>query len=199
MPALTPANDLIRERNVTASECYALLGHHPYTSRQQIYDRLTSAYTVPAIDKTDAMAIGVYLEPYVARYAARKMGVKVRAFTKTIEYPGAVNLCATPDYMIIGKPMLMEVKVSSILYGWSQDDLHPHYEYQARAQLACTNREVCFVVALVGAAFYSIPVVRDMRKEESLLEAVDEFMHEYVLAGVRPIDEPTPTLSAVVG
>lgn len=199
MPALTAANDYIRARNVTASECYALLGHHPYTSRQRIYDRLTAPYTAPQIDQTEAMALGVYLEPHIARYAARKMGVKVRAFTRTVEYPGPVNLCATPDYMVIGHPMLMEVKVSSILYGWSADDLHPHYEYQARAQLACTNREVCFVVALVGAAFYNIPVVRDARKEESLLEAVDAFFNEYVLAGIRPIEEINPPLRAVVG
>lgn len=198
MPALTPANDLIRARNVTASECYALLGYHPYTNRQKIYDRLTAPFTVPQFEQTEAMKLGVYLEPYIARYAASKMGLKVRAYTRTVEYPGPINLCATPDYMVIGKPMLMEVKLSSILYGWTEDDLHPHYEYQARAQLACTNRDICFVVALVGAAFYSIPIVRDLQKEERLLEAVDEFFNAYVLAGIRPIDEPQTRLSAAI-
>jgi predicted phage-related endonuclease len=197
LPALTAANDVIRARNVTASECYALLGHHPYTNAAKIFDRLTAPYTLPQMDQSEAMAIGVYLEPYVARYAASKMGLKVRAFRNTVEYPGAVNLCATPDYMILGTNMLMEVKVSSILYGWSEDDLHPHYEYQARAQLACTNKEVCFVVALVGSAFYQIPVVRNAAKEERLLEAVDEFMHEHVLTGIRPIEEDKTQLRVV--
>jgi putative phage-type endonuclease len=197
MPALTPANDVIRARNVTASECYALLGYHPYTTKQKIYDRLTAPYTLPQFEQTEAMKLGVYLEPHIARYAARKMGIRVRAFTKTIEHP-TVNLCATPDYMVIGKPMLMEVKLSSILYGWTADDLHPHYEYQARAQLACTNRDICFVVALVGASFYSIPVVRDLQKEERLLEAVEDFFSEHILSGIRPIDEPQTALSALV-
>jgi predicted phage-related endonuclease len=199
MPALTPENDLVRARNVTASECYALLGKHPYSTPAKIYDRLTAPYTTPSVDQTEGMALGVYFEKHIARYAARKLGVRVRAATRTIEYPGPVNLCATPDYYILGQPMLMEVKLSGITYGWSESDLHPHYEYQARAQLACTNRSVCFVVALVGASFYSIPVVRDEVKEERLLEAIDDFMHNHVLAGIRPTEEDqTRLLSAQV-
>jgi len=148
--------------------------------------------------QSEAMAIGVYLEPYVARYAARKLGVKVRAFTKTIEHP-TVNLCATPDYMILRQPWLMEVKVSSITYGWTADDLHPHYEYQARAQLACTNKEVCMVAVLVGSAFYSIAVVRDANKEQRLLEAVDEFFNAHILTGIRPEATDRTLRTAQVG
>jgi len=184
VPALTQANDLIRSRNVTASEVYALMGYHPYSTPTKIWDRLNNPYPDVHL-QSDAMAVGSYLEPYVARYAARKMGVRVRACTRSYEYPG-INLSATPDYLIIGRPMLMEVKVSSIMYGWTEDDLHPHYEYQARAQMACTGRDTVFVVALVGSNLYSIPVVRDSEKERRMLTAVDEFWQTYVLPGVRP-------------
>jgi len=160
------------------------MGYHPYSTPTKIFDRLTNPYPDVHL-QSDAMAIGSYLEPFVARYAARKMGVKVRACSRSFEYPG-INLSATPDYIIIGKPMLMEVKVSSIMYGWTEDDLHPHYEYQARAQMACTNRDTVFVVALVGSNLYSIPVVRDTEKERRMLTAVDEFWQTYVLPGVRP-------------
>lgn len=125
------------------------------------------------------------MEPYVARYAAQKLGLRLRANTRTIEHD-RVNLCATPDYLVLGKPMLLEVKVSGIMYGWSADDLHPHYEYQARAQLACTKRDVCFIAVLCGSTFYSIPVTRDLAKEERLLEAVDNFFHNHVMPGIRP-------------
>jgi len=198
VPALTPANDLVRARNVSASECYALLGKHPYSTPQRIFDRLTSPALEIRTDQSEAMAIGSYMEPYVARYAAQKLGVKVRAASRTIEHP-TVSLCATPDYYILNSRMLMEVKVSSILYGWNEDDLHPHYEYQARAQMACTNRDVCIVVALVGSAFYSIPVVRDALKEERLLHAVDEFWQNHILTGERPADVETQSgITAIV-
>lgn len=198
MPALTPANDLVRARNVSASECYALLGYHPYTTPQRIYDRLTVPWDTKPDAQTEAMAIGVYLEPYVARYAARKLGIRIRAATRTVEHP-TVSLCATPDYLVLGKRMLLEIKVSSILYGWNEDDLHPHYEYQARAQLACTNRDVCIVCVLVGSTFYHIPVVRNAEKEKRLLDAVDSFFHDHVIPGVRPADPPTQSgITAIV-
>ena len=187
MPALTPDNDLVRARNVTASEVGALLGPHPYTSPTKIYDRLMT----PAMDthqQSEAMAIGVYLEPFVARYASRKLGLRLRAATRSIEYKGKppVNLCATPDYYVLSKPMLVEIKVSSIMYGWSEDNLHPHYEWQARAQLACTNRDICIVCALVGSTFYHVPVVRDLQKERMMLDAVDTFWYAHVMPGIRP-------------
>jgi hypothetical protein len=85
--------------------------------------------------------------------------------------------------------MLVEIKVSSIMYGWSEGNLHPHYEWQARAQLACTDREVCIVCALVGSTFYHVPVVRDLHLEARMLDAVEEFWYKYVMPGVRPIHE----------
>jgi predicted phage-related endonuclease len=207
MPALTPANDLVRARNVSASEVYALLGHHPYSSPTKIFDRLMT----PAMDthqQSEAMAIGSFMEPYVARYAARKLGLRVRAATRSVEYKGklyrpvtgeyvGVNLCATPDYYVLGQRMLMEVKVSSILYGWNEDDIHPHYEYQARAQMACTNRDVCIIVALVGSAFFHIPIVRDLQKEEVMLRAVDNFWYSHVMTGIRPEVTETPRVAKI--
>jgi len=146
--------------------------------------------------QSEAMAIGVFLEPHVARYAARKLGLRLRAATRSIEYKQLllkddgtrvnVNLCATPDYYVLGQPMLVEIKVSSIMYGWTEDALHPHYEWQARAQMACTNRNVCIVCALVGSTFYHIPVVRDLQKERRMLIAVDEFWYSHVMPGIRP-------------
>lgn len=196
MPALTAANDIIRARNVTASECYALLGKHPYATKQGIFDRLTTPWEYGHPEQSEAMRIGSYLEPHVARYAAQRIGVRVRAFTRTIQHP-TVSLCATPDYYVLGHDYLMEIKVSSITYGWTADDLHPHYEYQARAQMACTGRNAVIIVALVGSAYHQVEVLRDLDKERRLLSAVDEFMEEHVLPGIRPENNPTP-LTAVV-
>jgi len=208
VPALTADNDYVRSRNVTASEVGALLDHHPYSSPTKIYDRLST----PAMDEhrqSEAMAIGVYLEPFVARYASRKLGLKLRAATRTIEYKPLftkddgtkinVNLCATPDYYVLKQRMLVEIKVSSILYGWSEDNLHPHYEWQARAQMACTDRDVCIVCALVGSTFYHVPVVRDLQKERTMLSAVDAFWYNHVMPGIRPVPtEQTAVLTARV-
>jgi predicted phage-related endonuclease len=126
------------------------------------------------------------------------MGIKVRANPFTIEHK-KVPLCSTPDYIVLNTRMLMEIKVSSITYGWTEDDLHPWYEYQARAQLACTGREVCLVVALVGSAYHMVPVVRNDVKERMLLNAVQAFFDEHVIPGIPPEEEaPSTRVSSAV-
>jgi len=196
VPALTPANDLIRAVNITASEVGALLDVHPYTSPTKIYDRLTDPSYTPDT-QSEAMALGVYFERYIAKYAAQRMGLKLRANARTIVHPDGHMLCATPDYLVLNRRMLVEVKLSSIIYGWSEDSLAPHIEWQARAQLAVTNRDVCIIAALVGSKFYQIPVVREVAKERLMLEVVDLFKRDHLDTGVRPQEE-IPHLRNVV-
>ena len=87
--------------------------------------------------------------------------------------------------------MLVECKLSSVMYGWSEATLMPHIEWQARAQLAVTDRDVCIVAALVGSRFYSIEVVRDDIKERRMLTAVDALVSLVVSGGPPP--EPLET------
>lgn len=206
MPALTPANDAIRARNVTASEVGALLGPHPYTSPREIYLRLTGSpeYVKPV--HTDTMHLGVFFERRIAQEAARRLGVKIRANTRSIEHPGGHMLSATPDYLVLqtrtDNPFmrqpraLIECKLSSILYGWSDSNMPPHVEWQARAQLAVTNRDVCFVAVLVGSRFHLIPVIREKGAEGMMLDAVDD-MEYRIVRGVPPEPLVIPQLRKV--
>jgi predicted phage-related endonuclease len=195
MPALTPQNDAVRAINVSASEVGALLGPHPYTNPQRIYDRLMGPAGSDS-GQTESMALGVFFERRIAQYAASRLGIRVRANSRTIAHP-IVPLCATPDYIVLKQRMLVECKLSSIMYGWSEDDLAPHIEWQARAQMACTDRDVCFIAALVGSKFYTIPVVRDHDKERTMLIAVELFWAEHMYPGVRPPDPEIPHLRKI--
>ena len=76
------------------------------------------------------------------------------------------------------------------MYGWDEDTLAPHIEWQARAQLAVTNRNVCIVAALVGSRFYSVVVSRDDDKEREMLLEVDRMMVS-LGTGVRPAEVET--------
>ena len=185
MPALTYANDLVRSRNVTASECGALMGKHPYSTPTSIYDRLTLSAMDTRGEQSEAMALGSFMEPYIARWTARKLGLKLRANPHTLEHK-TTNLCATPDYYVLGRRMLVEVKLSSKLYVWTDDTLQPYIEWQARAQMAVTNRDAVIISALVGSQHHLVTVLRDEAKEEALLLAVDRFMSINVFGGVRP-------------
>ena len=205
MPALTPENDAIRARNVTASEVGALLGPHPYTEPLRIYQRLTGDTAYQSPTHTEAMELGTFFEKRIAQYAARKYGVRIRANTRTHEMSGHM-LAATPDYYVLnprgvvafGPPrMLIECKLSSILYGWSEDAMAPHIEWQARAQLTVMERDVCLVAALVGSQFHLIPVARDKAKERKMLDAVDQ-MENRIMRGIPPPPNEIPQLRKFV-
>lgn len=195
MPPLTPESDAIRAVNVTASEVGALLDPHPYTYPAKIYDRLTKSPNYVAPDHTEAMSLGVWFERPIAKYAAQKLGIKLRANSRTIPHPLHM-LAATPDFLVLKQRMLVECKLSSIMYGWTDEKLAPHIEWQARAQLACTDREVCFIAALVGSQFYVIPVVRSLAQEERMLAAVDDMAYR-IANGLRPADPEIPQLRKV--
>jgi putative phage-type endonuclease len=184
MPALTEENDIIRASNVAASEVGALLDEHPYSSRASIYDRLTDPHPVK-LEQTEPMALGVFFEPYIARYVAKKYGLRLRANKRTLVHP-RVMLCATPDYFVVGQRMLVECKLSSKLYVWSEETMQPYIEWQARAQMAVTDRQVCIVAALVGSSFHAVPIVRDAAKEEMLETAVLTFVRDHLIPGIRP-------------
>lgn len=184
MPALTEASDIIRASNIAASEVGALIDEHPYSSRAAIYDRLTDPHPVK-IEQTEAMLLGQHFEPCIARYVSRKYGLRLRANNRTLIHP-RIMLCATPDYFVVGQRMLIECKLSSKQYVWAEETMQPYIEWQARAQMAVTDRQVCIVAALVGSAFYAVPIVRDAAKEELLETAVLTFLRDHLIPGIRP-------------
>jgi predicted phage-related endonuclease len=187
---LTAANDEIRARNVTASEVAALLpGGHPYTDPQTIYDRLTGA----GADRggSEAMEMGSFFEASILRFAERRDGFRARLNARTIEH-ATVRLCATPDAWLLTRHptamvperALIELKMSGRIELWR--DLPSHVEHQARAQLACTGRDVVYVYVLVGMSLRVFSVYREADKETALLAAVQRFWADHIVAGVRP-------------
>lgn len=199
MPPLTQLNEEIRARHVTASEVAALMpGGHPYVTAEQIYDRLI---TLEHEHKTSqAMRIGSHMEPAVLRFAEAEIGFRARLNSRTFIHP-QVRLCATPDaflltqmpWSIVPERGLIEIKMSGRVELWRE--VPDYIDWQCRAQLACTGREVVYIVVLVAMRLLSFPVYREADKETALLEAVDAFWRHNYLARVRP--EPAVPASLV--
>jgi len=196
VPALTPANELVRSRNVSASEVGALLpGGHPYTTPEAIYDRLTGA--APERKGSEAMALGSFFEASILRFAEQRDGFRARLNSRTIEHRD-VRLCATVDAFVIGsmpwatapERALVEVKMSGRIELWRE--VPAYIEAQVRAQLACSGRDVAYIYVLVSQRLLRFPIYRDAAMEEQLIAAVQRFWSDHIVAGVRP----GPTASA---
>lgn len=205
MPPLTPSNELIRAVNVTASEVAALLapdastpGGHPYATPEGIYDRLTVG--VP-FKTSQAMRIGSHMEPAILRLAEAEFGFHARANSRTFEHR-SVRLCATPDafaisplpWAMVPERALIEVKMSGRPELWK--DVPSYIEWQARSQLACTGRDVVYVIVLAAMRLIPFPIYRDSDKEAELTDAVQRFWTDHIDARERPVPAaPVPAMS----
>lgn len=198
MPALTAQNHEVRARNIAASEVGALLGHHPYATPEGIFDRLTGAGRPVRVN--EAMELGSFFEAPILRFAERRDGFRARLNKRTLEHP-AVRLCATVDafvtkpgpWVMVPERALVEIKMSGAW--WT--DLPPHIEAQVRAQLACADRDVAYVYALLSQRLLRFEVIRDAEKEAHLLERVQRFWTDHIVPGVRPSPEPTQPSSFI--
>lgn len=199
MPPLTPANELIRSQNVTASEVAALLPcGHPYATPESIYDRLTIGAPVTA---SQAMRIGSFMESAVLRFAEEEIGFRARANRRTLVHP-LVRLAATPDaflltqmpWALVPERALIEIKMSGRAELWRE--VPDYIEWQARAQLAVTGRDVVYIVVLAAMRLLSFEVHRNAEKEAELLDAVQDFWTDHIVARERPAPAaPVPAMT----
>lgn len=180
---LSAANDAIRTENVTASEVGALMGPHPYTSPELIWDRLCSPFALETV-ASEAMETGSWMETAILRLAEKRLQLRARQNSRTYVHK-RVRLCATPDAFVLGQPPgLIEIKLSGRPEIWRA--VPEHIEWQVRAQMACTNRNTAAVCVLVGGGLRTFLVERDPDKEAELLARVDRFWTENIVARVRP-------------
>jgi hypothetical protein len=201
MPPLTSVNAAIRSQNVTASEVAALMpGGHPYSTPESIYDRLMTPPGSEMDKSSEAMRIGSYMESAILGFAQVEMGFQARANARTFVHP-TVRLCATPDAFAVGRMpweiaperAIVEVKMSGRVELWRE--VPDYIDWQCRAQLACTGREVVYIVVLAAMRLLRFPVYREADKEAALTEAVDAFWRNHIVARVRP----EPTVSVQTG
>lgn len=197
MPPLTQLNMELRAQNVTASEVGALLADHPYTTPESIWDRLCSPFALER-PTTEAMLNGTFLEPAIAQLASKRLGLRLRANSRTYVHP-SVRLCATPDYLVLGTPPgLVEIKLSGSRDMWSRIDPPDHVLWQVRAQMACAARETAAICVLIGTGLRTYLIERDRAEEDRMLAEVDRFWREHVVTGVRPEPRP-PTAVEFIG
>jgi putative phage-type endonuclease len=180
---LTALNEEIRSQNVTASEVGALMGEHPYTTPELIWDRLCSPFALTR-DQNEYMETGSHMESAILRLAEKRLHFRARQNQRTFTHK-RVRLCATPDAFVLGQPPgLVEIKLSGRPEIWRS--VPPFVEWQVRAQMACTNRDTAAVCVLVGAGLRTFLLEREQDKEDQLVTRVDAFWRDHVVTGIRP-------------
>lgn len=162
---------------------------HPYATPASIYDRLMNPDAV--FKDSQPMRIGSYFEGSILRFAETELGFRARANSRSYVHRNT-RLAATPDAFAVGRMpwamaderAIVEVKMSGRVELWR--DVPDYIDWQCRAQLACTGRDVVYIVVLAAMKLLTFPVYRDSDKETELLAAVQRFWTDHIVARERP-------------
>jgi putative phage-type endonuclease len=174
---------------VGASQVAAVAGVDPYTTPLELWRRKLGRAQGPDPD-LEPLRIGRALEGPVVDLVRPLIPAPIRRNRATFLHPDypAVPLFATPD-AFVGPDRLLEVKVVGRWAAQAWDDGVPLYvALQARAQLAVTGAQACYVAGLLGTELRLCLVEREMPLERELLAGVIAFVRDRL----EPEAEPDP-------
>ena len=202
--ALTARQLERRKHSLGGSDIAVLLGHSP---RSQYDLWLEKKHGVVTFEGNDQTEFGQVVEPAIADWAAKQLGVTIRknAFRSHPTLPFHANL----DAVVVGKDEAIEVKTTSYqvgeLWGEPGTDEVPHAvicQAQWQAQIAELERvhvAAGLMPSFGGQKLRLYPVERHEELGARLLQIGAEWWDKYVEGSAVPSDEPSEaSIKAVV-
>jgi predicted phage-related endonuclease len=94
-----------------ASVCAAILGEDKHKSPYDLWHEFVHPESRPNLDDNEAVEAGVALEPAIAQWAAKRLGVTIDYKPGAlIQHPNLPFMRCHPDAMVVGEAAGMEVK-----------------------------------------------------------------------------------------
>jgi len=170
-------------RLATASKVPAMLGLSPYESPFSLWHRM--AELIPAVEDSDILRRGHYLEPAIVAWWAAQHPEMYVAEGGTHYFPADRRFASSPDRMawVRGDHVwrCLEVKSSADRTGeWGRpgtDEIPADHRAQTVWQMLCTGTTVCHV-AMLGAylEFAEYVVHWDQAEADFIVGQVEAFM-----------------------
>jgi len=168
-------------RLATASKVPAMLGLSPYESPFSLWHRM--AGLIPAVEDSDVLRRGHYLEPAICEWFADQHPEMTVALAGTFYYAQNGRFAASPDRMVRGPGSwyrCLEIKSSDRTGEWGRpytDEIPVDYRVQAVWQMLCTGTTICHV-AMLGAYldFAEYTVHWDQAEADFIRHEVEAFM-----------------------
>lgn len=186
-----------RMQVITGTEISAIMGHHPYQTRFDLWLHKTGQ--ARAIEDNEAMRIGRVVEPGLRMEAERQYG-------HIMEAPGCLQsiknpiMGGTPDGLREGIPWIFEFKTAGIAnsfatikldqteWGDEQTDQVPaNYLYQCMWYMGMTGADQCELIALIGNnGIREYTIDRDNDLIEIMLIEAEKFWNDHIEGGEQP-------------
>lgn len=150
-----------RQKGIGASDVPAIAGVSTFAQPIDVWQQKVGL--VDPNPETPLTRWGNLLEPVVAEEAERVIGIKFRRLARAVHYKDWPILFAHLDRT--SADAILEVKTSMTTKGWGDDGtsaVPDHVALQVQAQLACADKELAYVAALIGYRdFRTYRIVRD--------------------------------------
>lgn len=188
LPAGAPLDQWRGERRggIGASDLSAILGLNPYADAHSVWMNKVLGVEVA---ENDRMRLGNALEPFIRDKFVRDEGIDVE-LCGLLESRSKPFMRYTPDG-ITADGGLFEAKSTAFWLAddWADDQVADHAEVQVQGGMFVTGLKHAWVCAMIGGdpdKFEVRRVKRDDEFIEFMVDAVETFWNEYVLAGVEP-------------
>lgn len=167
-----------RQKYITASECAAMFGLHPFVTPGDLI--FAKRYGIERWDGNDATDLGTRLEPVVMEMAQERLG----DLHRIQQFATKGRLAATLDGATVRDDLPVDAKTAGIagpglLAEWGADgsDEVPAYVLlQVQLQMLVMDAPLAYVAALLGGrGFNMFEVPRSLEIQQSIQRKADEF------------------------
>jgi predicted phage-related endonuclease len=171
-----------------ASICGAIMGEDPNRSPYDVWREFTDPAARPNLDDNEAVEAGVMLEPAVAQWTAKRLGVQLDYQPgRLIKHPTLPFMQCHPDALVLGEAAGMEVKNRGLqtarVYASLDDFAEDMDRAQATEVLQCYASLACnptfthwyLGVAVGGQKLLTFKIMRDNAIIEPIERRYEEF------------------------
>lgn len=182
--ALTDEQKELRRGRIGSSDIAAIVGLNPWKRPIDVWQRLTGrSEEEENVEQTSA---GTRLEPIVAQWYSEEHSVALSPGITLVRDDWKV---ATPDFLVLRSPAIVEVKVVGprLVHHWGDDTPPDYVVAQCLWQAHVTGIEAIDVAVLLGGtrfAAFHVPFYVEVLRD--ILEIAESFYREYVVKDVPP-------------
>ena len=180
----------VRSKHIGGSEIAALFGLSTFTSKWQLWMEKSGRIPPEDISNNKAVQAGTFLESGIAAWAAHRWGMSVSKVTDYYTADDTPGMGASFDFITAeGHPV--EIKwSSSFVSHWEYEgetiiDAPEAYILQVQHQLACTDAEYGWLIALIRDEPRRMKIPRNDNIIGAIKGEVTSFWNS-IAAGVEP-------------
>jgi predicted phage-related endonuclease len=188
-------NHAIRAKGIGASEVGAVVGADgAYDSALSVWARKVGIEQ-PANDVVpEFIRLGNLLEPVIAQLYCERTGFELRE-SDTIVHPSDPVRCCTPDRLVVGHPVNVQIKKIRTLASWGEpgtDEVPDNILLQTQWEMGILEaighhvERTDIPVLFYGSKFEVFSVTRDDELIGMLADTVGQWWTDYVVARRQP-------------